>query len=188
MSANNNKLQSMDVSYGDEITTDSSQYHIRCFGCCCDFRKAVIAANATMLVIQIIMMIVIAVGAKMMSGQAIQDALDDDQAKEAAQQFENSGGAMVGFMEVIIFIGVIFTALGIFGAIKFNKCALITTSVFYSLSVVGNIISFNNSAPGLSLVNILFPCLFLYPHVMYLILMSKGVMTPQNYPSIEKCC
>lgn len=185
MSANNNKLQSMDVSYGDEITTDSSQYHIRCFGCCCDFRKAVIAANATMLVIQIIMMIVIAVGANMMSDLASQDVFDDDQAKQAAQSI---GGAAVGFMEVIIFIGVIFTALGIFGAIKFNKCALITTSVFYSLSVVGSIFSFNNSAPGLSLVNILFPCLFLYPHVMYLILMSKGVMTPQNYPSIEKCC
>ena len=57
MSASN--MKTMQISYGEEVTTDSSQYHVNCFGCCCDFRKAVIAANGVNLGLQLIAMILI---------------------------------------------------------------------------------------------------------------------------------
>eukprot|EP00533_Pseudo-nitzschia_delicatissima_P007612 CAMPEP_0116111728 /NCGR_PEP_ID=MMETSP0327-20121206/18601_1 /TAXON_ID=44447 /ORGANISM="Pseudo-nitzschia delicatissima, Strain B596" /LENGTH=191 /DNA_ID=CAMNT_0003604981 /DNA_START=248 /DNA_END=823 /DNA_ORIENTATION=- len=183
-------MQSMQVAYGDEITAGASNTHVNCFGFCCDFRKAVIAVNGTMLGFQILMMILIAVGGSVL-GSSMSDAvaeLDDDQAKQAMSDFSSGGGAIVGFLEVLVFIGVIFTLLGIFGALKFNKCAVITTSVFYSLSVLGNLLSFNSSAAGQSIFNIILPALFLYPHVCFLILMDKGIMTAENYHRIEKCC
>ena len=184
------KMESMQVAYGDEITSDASNMHVNCFGFCCDFRKAVIAVNGTMLGFQILTMIVIAVGGSVLGG-SMSDAvaeLDDDQAKQAMSDFSAGGGAIVGFLEVLVFIGVIFTSLGIFGALKFNKCAVVTTSVFYSLSVVGNLFSFNSGAAGQSILNIILPALFLYPHVCFLILMDKGIMTAENYHRIEKCC
>eukprot|EP00531_Pseudo-nitzschia_arenysensis_P013199 CAMPEP_0116119052 /NCGR_PEP_ID=MMETSP0329-20121206/2434_1 /TAXON_ID=697910 /ORGANISM="Pseudo-nitzschia arenysensis, Strain B593" /LENGTH=188 /DNA_ID=CAMNT_0003612725 /DNA_START=80 /DNA_END=646 /DNA_ORIENTATION=- len=184
------KMKTMQIAYGDEVTGDSSQYHVNCLGFCCDFRKAVIAVNGVMLGFQLLMMIIIGVGAGAMGG-AMNDALadvDDDVTKQAMSDFSAGGGALVGFFEVIIFIGVIFTGLGIFGALKFNKCALITTSVYYSLSVLGSLFSFNSDIAGQSIVNIILASLFLYPHVCFLILMDKGVMTPENYPRIAKCC
>lgn len=183
-------MQSMQVAYGDEITADASNIHVNCFGFCCDFRKAVIAVNGTMLGFQLLMMILIAVGASYLGG-SMSDAvaeLDDDEAKQAMADFSAGGGAVVGFLEVLVFIGVIFTSLGIFGALKFNKCAVITTSVFYSFSVLSSLFSFNSDAAGQSILNIMLPALFLYPHVYFLILMDKGIMTKENYHRIEKCC
>ena len=181
----------MQIAYGEEVIADSSQYHTNCFGFCCDFRKAVIIVNSISLGINLIMMILVAVGFNAIAG-GMNDAMaeiDDDQVKQAMEQMNGAGGgALMGFVEVIIFIGVIFAGLGIFGALKYNKCALITTSVFYSLSVLGSLFSINSDNLGASLVNIIFPSLWLYPHVCFLILMDKGVMTPDNYPKIEKSC
>lgn len=184
-------MKTMQISYGEEVVTDSSEYHTSCFGFCCDFRRAVIIVNGISLGINLLGMILVAVGFKAIAGGAMNDAMDeidDDQVKQAMEQMNGGGGALIGFVEVIIFIGVIFAALGIFGALKYNKCALITASVYYSLSVVGSLFSINSDNLGLGLVNIIFPCLWLYPHVCFLILMDKGVMTPENYPKIEKSC
>ena len=184
----------MQVAYGDEVTADVSTYHVNCFGICCDMRKSVIAVNGVMLGIQILAMIVIGVGGSMM-GSAFNDMaadIDDDYQKQQMEEFSQqagaAGGMVIGFLELLIFVGVIFTSLGIFGALKFNKCALITTSVFYSLSILGNLLSFNSDIVGQSLINVALPCLFLYPHVCMLRLMDQGIMTPENYHRVQKGC
>ncbi len=154
----------MQVAYGDEITADASNTHMNCFGCCCDFRKAVITVNGIMLGFQIVSIYIIAI---------------------AAMEYEDFllfAGVFVGV------VGVIFSSLGIFGALKFSRCAIIATSVYYSIAVLGYLFILISGAAAEIIVNIIICALLLYPHVCFLILMDKGIMTEENYHRIKMCC
>jgi hypothetical protein len=163
----------------DEIPTSEHTigYHTKCFGLCCDFRKAVLVVNAIAIVIRIVQMAGVVYIAYMVDSL---NNFDDD-------AFATSGDTdlAVAFLAIFeIAIGLCLNCIAIYGALKFKRWAIITGLIYYSCGLLRSLL-FTGYVDVLSLI---LNVLFLYPHFYMFRLMSAGIMTKSNYPNIAQCC
>ena len=143
-------------------------------GCCCDTRRATIIVNIVNLVLALLSALLYGLA----SGFAINE-LDDDAIK---QDLANKGGAIAGIIALFFVIALTFSTLGIYGALKYNKCMVIAAAVWYGLSSLV-------SLSGGDILGCVLAGLFCYPHIVFVQEMQKGIMTEENYPNeIHSCC
>ena len=143
-------------------------------GCCCDTRRATIIVNIVNLVLAVITALIYGLA----SGIAVNE-LDDDAIKN---DIANKSGAIAGIIALFFVIALTFSGLGIYGAMKYNKCMVISAAVWYGLSALV-------SLSGGDVLGCVISGLFCYPHVMFVQEMQKGIMTEQNYPNeMHSCC
>jgi hypothetical protein len=133
----------------------------RCCGCCCDTRRAVIAVNVVGLCLTFL-------------------------------------GIMMPFLfytpveKAVMVLGMICQVAGIYGAFKFNKIGVAIGAIWYALEAIRRMSYFDYSGyhmlsqyfpypvpkfldfVGLSIVYVFFS----YPHVVLLLEMDHGIMTP----------
>jgi len=173
----------------DEITSNTNKYHTNFMGCCCDFRRAVIVVNGITLVLQILTMVGVAFLPKYLENNLddIEANIADDAARDQVDTFAKGGDltSLVIIVEVVEIIGLFFSVIGIYGALKFKRWAITTALCFYSIRMLLQLISIRSFGG----VFVLFVFgLWVYPHVYMLSLMRAGIMTESNYPNIAKCC
>jgi hypothetical protein len=178
------------VPYGSpdhnkDITTQGRQGHLFC-GCLCDMRRAVIAANTISIVIAILELCMLS--AFLAFFDEIMNNADDE-------IMTNSGNGPMAWISMnnymskgfarasIVFcvVAIVFFAIGIRGALKFNTCMVTAAMIYHCVRAVASLFTMNIFGMLLSL-------LFVYPHVMLVMAIKKGTMTEQNYQNEKKTC
>jgi hypothetical protein len=147
----------------------------KCCGSCCDVRRAVIAVNVLnvlVLLLGIIVMIAFQMAASTMD-------YDDDNTQTTMDAFANLA---LGLLIAICLVPTVFSAVGIAGALLYNKWMAGSAGAFYCLSMIYNVFQLNIF--GLVLMG-----LFAYPHYFLVKEINQGIMTEQNYPNERfSCC
>jgi hypothetical protein len=77
--------------------------------------------------------------------------------------------------------GIPFALIGIFGAVRFYKWAVLITAIWYCIILI---ISAVFGAIGRSLIS----AFFSYPHIHLFVSVHRGKTTPENYGVTEKYC
>ena len=158
--------------------------HLFC-GCCCDVRRATLVVNIITIVLNLIFLILTFVGLNFMSNNldVIEEDMDDDEAKEAMENFAQTGG--FALLEVVIslflFVSIFLHAVGIYGALKFKVWAVAVGATSYGLGVLMHLLLMNFPHFVLS-------ALFLYPHIILILEINQGIMTDYNYENVANCC
>jgi hypothetical protein len=143
-----------------------------CFGCCCDTRRAVIIVNSINMFVDVLGIISSATFSS--AGFA-----SDDEYRSALQS--EIGGKAIVFSIVVLVLGMICQAAGIYGAHTFNKIGVTIGAIWYALECFRSIVFLN-------LVGAIISGFFCYPHIVFLQEMKAGIMTPEKYPDEETCC
>lgn len=175
---------SVDVN-GEYLAPNSSNYQTLCFGCCCDFRRAVLIVNGISIGMKLLIMFGVAIGISYIGSNLddIEKDIDDDEVRKQVDSMFKSG-SVVGFeiiFELIESISIGLHVCGIYGALKFKKWGVIVAGVAYSLQLLSGLISADFG-------NIIVSSLFLYPHVQMYNLIKVGIMTDYNYHKVASCC
>ena len=168
---------------GDEIDADLvNGQHLQCCGCCCDFRRAVIAVNSVAIGIGSLALVsaLIAIGILGADAEDMEDMGDMDV----------DIGDEIALMEIItLIIGSIPIALyacGIYGGIYYKRWGIITAAVAHTLNMLVSVYEF--VALKIPNVGFIYSGFFLYPHYFMLKQMNSGLLSPQNYHKVANCC
>jgi len=164
---------------------DSAQHHTQFLGCCCDFRRAVLAINGISIFLRIVLMLGLAVGARFVKTHLaeIEAEIDDDAVEKELDLDVKSGGlaVMETVLEFLETLFVFFGVAGIYGALKFKQWGIITAMGFYGFGLLVTMLSFDFWGAQ-------FYGLCVYAHYNMLLLMRAGIMTESNYHRIATCC
>lgn len=164
-----------------------------CCGCCCDYRRAVIIVNIVIGILEAILLILVAVGNTNVSVAG--------DGREIPSQYQKIEMIFSG-------ISILLSALAIAGAYTYNIILvalhalwLVTAfvlGIFFSLEYCNDYCdTYNDDFYGCTCgVNVLtllasgvVMCLFVYPHVGFIIQVRKGIMSRETYPREEfSCC
>lgn len=164
---------------------NTANHHMYFCGSCCDFRRAVLVLNGISIALRVLLMVIFAILGVYVSknSDAVEDALEDDDAKEQFDTMLKSGYLTVleAVLEVLEMVAIFFAAAGIYGALKFKRWGIVTALSFYGFCLVVTVIM-------LDVVDALFYGLCLYAHICFLKLMKANIMVDENYHNIASCC
>lgn len=158
-------------------------------GCCCDSRRAVIIMNSITIVVSFILGLLFFISVRLYGSEikdSIINAVDDDEAEEAFEGMDDDAfnamlATFLSVFEVFMLFAIIIHGFGVYGAIKYKRWAVIIAALSYGLPFAGAVFQFQ-------IVPVIIGALFLYPHVVFLDEMKKGIMTEYNYPNVATCC
>ena len=103
---------------------------------------------------------------------------DDDETMAAFEEFANAPiGLAVGIMSAQI----VASLCGIAGGVKFNPHLTALAAVAYAIVLVVGLLSLN-------IGSIVYQGCFLYPHVVFIHEIRKGIMNEANYPNEKQSC
>ena len=117
------------------------------------------------------------VGLMVVAKGNFEDDIDDDVVLEdlaKAQQY-------IWVPIMISCICIIFSCLGVYGAMKFNGPMVIAAGVWYCISIILSLL-------GGDIGGVIIQIIFVYPHAVFYQEMKKGIMTEQNYPNEKHSC
>jgi len=163
----------------------NGEQHLYC-NYCCDTRRAVLAVNVVSIVLGVISLLI---------GNVLLNFIRDhpDEFEEGAkmsegekQQFEE--GLRMGAIEVdkavldsLSLVFITMHGIGIYGALKFKKWAVVTAGSAYVIGFILNLLT------G-SFVNLIVTCALGYPHYFFVKEINQGVMSDYNYHNVAHCC
>ena len=131
------------------------------------YRRAVLVVNLVAVALVFVATIILAV------------ASDDDQITNGAVAFENANTGALIFVMIVVMICY---GVGAYGAIQFNVCMVSTALACHVVSLIGNAVVLNIG--GIIMIGF-----FIYPHVVFILEMRRGIMTPDNYVNeVHSCC
>jgi hypothetical protein len=145
----------------------------KCCGGCCDVRRAVIVVNCISIGILVLGMLTI-----LTVSLVDPNSFTDDSVKATFDQFDAKSA---GIACAIMLVQMLFYAMGVYGAIKFNEGFVIAALVAY-------IVIFVVDAIALNIGGILLNGFFAYPHFYFIKEMRDGIMTEENYPNEKQSC
>lgn len=168
----------------DNDFPNSGDHHMYCFNRCCDFRRAVLIVNGISILIKLITMLVAVIGVDMIKGnvEEIERDMDIDSA-EQLDVFVKGGGLEIfeALVEIVSSISIGLHACGVYGALNFKKWGILTAGSTYALALLAAVLL-------VSIPDIIFAGLCLYPHIYMYKLMEAGIMTEINYHKVANCC
>ncbi len=161
----------------------ADQSHIYFCGCCCDFRRAILSLSLGSIIFRLLIMILVFVLNLIVDKkqEEFRATYGDDGFSFEYEQTDELRHFLEIILEVCLSVIIIFDAIGIYGALKFKRWAIITSMSFYIFALVVCVFT-------LDLLDGILYCLFVYAYVGMLILMNKGIMTDINYHKIAGCC
>ena len=146
----------------------------KCCGSCCDVRRAVIVVN----IVNIVNMLWVIFAMIVFQKTASTMTYDDDTQQAAIDVVANMP---LGLMIAIWLVSAVFSAVGIAGALLYNKWLVGVSGVFFCLSMIPDIMALN--IPG-----IVYKGFFAYPHYFLVKEINQGIMTKENYPNEKMSC
>lgn len=164
--------------------TRGRENHLFC-GRCCDVRRATLAVNILTIVMNLLFMIAMFFGFEfvMKNADAIAEDMDDDEAKEAFENFAKSGSLQLleAFVDIFFVVSIALHAIGVYGALKYQVWAVMVAAISYG-------IAFTIALLGFNIMNMFLTGLFLYPHIVLIKEIKEGIMTDYNYERVRSCC
>ena len=149
-------------------------------GLCCDMRRAVIILNSINLGIALFGIVLVAYVTSDKFQDYANDVEDDDYAYRLSLYLEEQRRSIyIGFV-----IAMVMYVIGVLGGIRFNHLIVVVVTIWYCVLVITNMIF------TFSLYAILWNTLCLYPHIVFLVELQRGIMTYDRYDAYEKqsCC
>ena len=180
------------VSSSPDPLLRQSRQGTLCCGCCCDFRRAVIIVCLILIIISIVGGILYLTG----NHYSIRGINGDYQDTIGLQKYWTIAGALS-------LVGIIFHAFAIYGALVFNAW-YVGAGLFWL--VAGLIASLglgfkaasqfeeDNPAyeiqynPSAVIVGVAVMLLFAYPHILLVVYIHKGIMSPETYTREKHSC
>ena len=162
-----------------------NEEHIYFFGCCCDFRRAILSLSLVSIILRLLIMLGTFLYTLYVSEKRAEVAamVDDDGIKYGLEHGIAMESIMI--MEILVDLAmaliIIFDVIGIYGALKFKRWAIITSLTFYSIFLVLSVFI-------LDLINGIICGIYVYAYISMLKLMTKGIMIDENYHKIAGCC
>jgi len=144
-----------------------------CCGSCCDLVRGCIVANMLNICLTIWYLV--------FSLQGIQriwiGVVTDDDLYAPQSMFERP--SVLGLVRTSF--GIPFALIGMFGAHRFQKYAVLCTAIWYCIDIVPGVL--NKAWP-----NAVISAFFCYPHVHLFLELRNGTITPENYNTTERYC
>ena len=181
----------------------SKNHHLYFLGCCCDFRRAVLAFNFLWFLLHTIVMVIYIFMFVERNKILAEAGIDDDIIVEIRENFPIIEFAV---MCAVSGMAILCSAIGIFGALTFKRWAIKASKWYYVLGsalytiLVGWGITFLVNNPlneitgdlATDIVLIWAGCTFhllsFYAHTMMQKLIEEGIMVKENYRNIAGCC
>lgn len=170
------------VSTGTELVNlEDQRIADLCCGVCCDLVKACVVVNVCDIGMSIIQIALPALGYTDFFIDTINfdafAAIDDDELLESVQ----GERALNTFVMVMTVCGILFSVIGIVGAMKFHKCMVLATAIWYCIDVV-------RCAVTLHWLNIFANGCYAYPHIALFLALRSGKITRERYHIEKHCC
>jgi hypothetical protein len=174
-------------NYNDDPIKQGS----KCFGCCCDMRRAVIVVD----IIQIVLSVIGAFFA--FSGRSVFSALSD------LSEYDFSAyESTLRISGIVTLVGIFFYAMGIVGASIYNMYLVGLAALWYVAGfIIGVVLDVqatnefnndNNENFGYGIWRFVFSgviaALFIYPHVGLISEIKSGTMSADTYPRERYSC
>eukprot|EP00980_Cylindrotheca_fusiformis_P016545 scaffold4961_cov80-Cylindrotheca_fusiformis.AAC.1 len=146
------------------------------FGCCCDVRRAVLILNIITICCNLFTMIYLAFDAHI-----VQDDPSFVYETDVSHPAEP-----ICIYEIVLLISCVMHAFGVSGALKYNTTHVKIAAVSYAIPLTW-------AAVGWAVLNFDFVpfvarAIFLYPHIVLIKEIERGVMTSYNNENIQACC
>lgn len=103
--------------------------------------------------------------------------IDDDEILELNESLKQKASIVT----VMMGCGIIFSIIGIVGALKFQKYMVLVTAIWYCVDVLRSALTFQYA-------NIVVTACFAYPHFALFHALRKSKITKQNYSKEKHCC
>jgi len=171
-----------------EVAEEDQRKAELCCLFCCDLVRACIIVDIFDIILAILMVIAAVFSSDgflgMMDLSFIMGSagdnlvvIDDDELLEMRQAKEDS----VIYVTVLIGMGIIFSVIGIVGALRFQKWMVLITGIWFCVDVIRSAITFQ-------WLNAVVGACFAYPHFALFHALRKGKITKDNYEVTEKHC
>jgi len=200
-----------DVKVVAEPVTTGEKLGGKCCGCCCDYRRAVIAMAILGIVFCSIYLILFATGAAFGGVYAANVPDDIEMEKiivpddiDMEKIFVPDGidmeklavdSGIFGLFAIGYAFGICFFVFQLFAALKYSKCMLITVLVFNCIFLafgLGNAFETSVGAANIAasiIIILVFFALEIYPTIGLLLEIQKGIMSAETYPrEAYSCC
>ena len=156
------------------------------FGCCCDTRRGTIRSDRYIIIGSIINFSVEQSGLNAIQAIGSNTTAADDSIEGIDNFVTNVGNDhledALQISMVLLIIGILFACVSIYGAMVFkvgpvaaNVAFLLVHALFYAV-IVGNYL-------GLA-----FAALLMYPQIMFIVEVQKGIMSRKTYSREAQCC
>ncbi len=146
-------------------------------GSCCDLVRAIIVVDALYIIKNINMMITILLGLSVTDPDDYNLRwYDDDQIEATVNQLDKVFWILI----VKNICGIIFASIGIYGATRFSKNLVLSTTIFCCIDILWSLMFFR-------WMSALICVFFIYPHVVLFRALSKGKLTRENYDGTKHC-
>jgi hypothetical protein len=143
-------------------------------GFCCDMRRAVLIVNFVY-----IAYIMTTLGVFCIGSDHVTENWEDD---TAIKEWNKYSDIFVGAVIVFAIVAVAFAAMGLFGALRYSKCLVMTAAIWYCIIGCLSVLGFN-------VLGIFMSALFAYPHFVFAQELKQGIMTEENYRNeVHSCC
>lgn len=153
-------------------------------GCCCDLRRACIIVNVINYMYIVAVVFISLGGIQMVEGLNTDlgeiDYVDDDALNDRYSELGTYEGLYFIFI-VIELVGLLFTTLGIVGAVKFNRCLVLTCAIWYCFETIFAMcvtVWWGAVIKGF----------FAYPHIALLAALTTGKISRRRYTIERYCC
>jgi hypothetical protein len=147
-----------------------------CCGSCCDLVRGCIVVNMLNIFLTIWFLVVSIQGINRIFA-VLGVVADDDQFVAPQGTFDRSG--VIGLVRTSC--GIPFALIGIFGAFRFQKYAVLCTAIWYFMDIIPGVL--NMCWP-----NAVVSAFFCYPHVHLFLELWSGTITRENYSTTEQHC
>jgi Flp pilus assembly protein protease CpaA len=97
-------------------------------------------------------------------------------------QIDRAAFERFGMLIAVFVIGIICNAMGLWGAMKFNKLGILVAAVWFGIEAVLSI------ALYMDFLGAAFALCFLYPHIVFFRELQNGVMSKETYVNEKNCC
>lgn len=171
---------------GDDLPFDPEVRKAKlCFGCCCDLLRACVIVDIVDIVLSLVM-----VGLSMSFGLGTETFLDAffiDFSGFAQMDDDETMLTMIPerreaiIQTVSVGLGVLFSIIGIFGALKYQRYLVLVTGIWFCLDTI-------RACYQLSWPSAILTPLFAYPHFALFFALRRGEITRNTYDSTEKHC
>jgi hypothetical protein len=161
----------------EPINMRAKKGHI-CCGYCCDVRRAVIILNLLNILLSVLWLALFTAGYDIIENSALNPDADDAIKEEAALLKTLPMGLLIflGLLQICCY------AVGIMGAIHFDRRMLKVAIGWYAMSLFANLVQFQ-------VLSAIATLLFIYPLYYLDKEIKENIMTPENYPNeVQSCC
>jgi len=173
-----------DDDYEDEHGGSGTRF----CGSCCDLLRACVIVDIVYIFKNINLIISIWLGMSYVPTTSTTDSLGsyyDDDYYSIINGEESGEGQQQSMMFWILIgknlAGIFFATIGIFGAVKFHKWLVLSTTIWCCIDVVLSIFTSRWLAVVLA-------GFFLYPESSLFLALHNGKITIENYKSVKYCC